>query len=81
MLFRSDRIEFGRAEQSAAWRLIELALAEDLGFGLEDAAAGVHNSNSPKTPGSPTPCGSVDSQIRSNPPGHKGLGYRNSELL
>ncbi len=29
----SDRIELGQAEQSAAWRLIELALAEDLGFG------------------------------------------------
>ena len=43
-------------------------------------AAGVHNSNSPVTHCSPTPCGSVDSRISSNPPG-KGLGDRDSELL
>ena len=45
------------------------------------AFAWVHNSNSPETYCSPTPCGSVDSRIRSNPPGHKGLGYSDSELL
>ena len=36
---------------------------------------------SPEADCSPTPCGSVDSGVSSNPPGHKGLGYRDSELL
>ena len=41
----------------------------------------LHYSNQPMTSCSPTPCGSVDSRISSNPPGHKGLGYSDSELL
>ena len=43
--------------------------------------ARVHNNHSPETNCSPTPCGSVDSRMRSNPPGHKGLGDSDSELL